>query len=444
LTSPHNSELEAALLAAMLVAPDIINDVVAMLPGEAAFWRTNHQHIYRAIVQCAHGGKATDWTTVAAQVEANGNVDECGGRDTLYAYLVSISNMPSSYGFEDYAAVVRDCWQRRQALFVASDLIAQAQDMTLPAPATLTKAAGHLADLAAVVSSKDPRRIEDFVAEAQEASTSGGIGGLGSPWRGLDDITTGWRPGQLIVTAAATSVGKSAFASAIAAHHVDQGVLVFSLEMTGREIAARMICTRAGVDSRLYEQGRLSAQDRAAADEAARNLRGNLWIDDSAAMDVAALRAKASRWVAKHGVSLVIVDYLGLVDEREQGASRAVIVGAISRGLKLMAMDCKVPVLALHQLNRDSAKERREPQLHDLRDSGNVEQDADQVILLHRKDRKEAEGIDIIKVKVAKNRGGPISSLELAFRRKVTRFEELAHDDGRLDQAYGRQGAREY
>jgi replicative DNA helicase len=308
----------------------------------------------------------------------------------------------------------------------ASTLTERMQQDGIDTVATLAAAAKHLTDLTSDVDSADPSNIAQFVSEAQEASNvDGGIPGIPAPWASLNEITTGWKPGQLIVTAAATGVGKSAFASAIAAHNLEAGVLLFSLEMLGREIAARMICTRAGVDSRRYDLGKLTPYEREQCDHEAGRLQGNFWIDDSASLDVATMRSKALRWVSKHNVSLVIVDYLGLVDEKIEGANRANVVGAISRGLKMLAMEARVPVMALHQLNRDSAKEKREPQLHDLRDSGNVEQDANQVILLHR--MEQGDGIDKIKVRVAKNRGGPLSSIVLNFRRSCTRFEEVAH-----------------
>lgn len=440
---PRDVAAEQAVLGAMFVDPEAVAEVQAILPDEAMFWRTSHQRIYRAAIEVSQQGADVDWVNVKAQIAKNGHVGDCGGEEVLHAYLIDITNsVPSGYGAKRYAEIVRGFWQRRRAIVMAYELIDRAHDQTSDIQAEMTRAARELVDLSTDLASADPKRIEHFIREALEASKVGGIRGLMSPWTSLNDITTGWKPGQLIVTAARTSVGKSAFAGAVAAHHADSGVLVFSLEMTGREIAARMICTKAGVDSRLFEQGKLNNADRAEANTAAESLKGNLWIDDSAGMDIARLRSKASRWVAKHGVSMVIVDYLGLVDEKIKGANRAQIVGSISRGLKLLAMEARVPVVALHQLNRDTAKEKREPQLHDLRDSGNIEEDADQVILLHRKERKEQEGIDIIKVKVAKNRGGPVASTELAFRRKFTRFEEVERyeqpEDGRYEQAYGR------
>ena len=435
MTSLHDSAIEQLVVIAALVNPDDVDDMLAQVRPDHFHHRANAEAWEAYAAMRAKGIPADEFSTamLAENMDAPvGYIDQLN--DT-------IATLPYGYGWQRHAEALRAYYRRRQASKLYGEFgneVLASQDVI----DTLTKHAQAIIALTEDATVKDPRNIADFVAEAQEASKSGGVQGMMSPWGSLNNITTGWKPGQLIVTAAGTSVGKSAFASAVAAHHAETGVLVFSLEMTGREIASRMICCNAQVDSRLYDSGRLNREDRASADAAAAELRGNLWIDDSAGMNIAQLRSKASRWIAKHGISLVVVDYLGLVDEKIEGASRAVVVGAISRGLKLLAMECKVPVMALHQLNRDSAKEKREPQLHDLRDSGNIEQDADQVILLHRKERKEEQGIDIIKVKVAKNRGGPISSTELAFRRKFTRFEEIAHyeqpDDGKIEHAYRR------
>jgi replicative DNA helicase len=423
---PHNIEAEQALLGAIFIDPQLLAELAPVVKPEM-FYRASHQHIYDAMMQVSGRGQDVDWVQVEAEVAKQGKTGACGGSDVLKAYLVEVSNaLPSAYGARGYAEIVRERWTRREAIHTCSALAALLHADGADARAEMAKAARNLADIAAGHSNQDPKNIESFVGEAQEASLAGGVGGIMAPWEELNRITTGWKPGQLIVVAAATGVGKSAFAAAIANHNLESGALLFSLEMMGREVASRIICMRAGIDSRRYDTGKLSEQERVQADFEARELRGNFWIDDSASMDVAALRAKSLRWRAKHEISLIIVDYLGLVDEKISGGKRVEIVGAISRGLKLLAMECRLPVIALHQLNRDAAKEKREPQLHDLRDSGNVEQDANQVILLHKESSDEDTGVDVVKCRVAKNRGGPLSSILLNFRRKCTRFESVA------------------
>lgn len=425
-TAPHSIDAEQALLGAIFVDPTCLADVAAVIKQPEFFFRVSHQHIYRAMLACEATLEGLDWVTVLGRMEQAGVVAECGGADAIKLYFSDITNgIPSSYGVTRYASIVRDKALKRAAVVCAGDLKAAALDETKSASEVLNLFAKAALDLQGDTLGGQPRNVADFVAEAQAASQGGGIGGVMAPWESLNTITTGWKPGQLIVVAAGTGVGKSAFAAAIAGQNIETGVLLFSLEMMGREVASRMVCMRAGIDSRKYDMGKLNAEERVSADAAANELRGNLWIDDTAGTDIAALRAKAIRWNARHGLGLVIVDYLGLVDEKIEGANRVQVVGAISRGLKMLAMECKVPVIALHQLNRDSAKERREPQLHDLRDSGNVEQDANQVILLHRESQDDDTGIDTIKVRVAKNRGGPVSSTKLHFQRKYTRFLEI-------------------
>jgi replicative DNA helicase len=409
---------EEIVIIGALVDPNELDEMLATLQPQH-FYAAGHEKLWRGLGALRQKGVALDEISPALlRPEVNDDA-------VMTTLDDAIRNVPSAYGWKRHAARVIDFWRRRAAIQQASTLIDTMQKAVADPAAEIARASNALIDLTTGSGGADPRNVADFVTEAQEASKNGGMGGVPAPWSGLNDITTGWKPGQLIVTAAGTGVGKSAFAAAIAAHNLEAGVLMFSLEMTGREVASRIICMKAGVDSRKYDAGTLGAADRSSADEAAQALQGNFWIDDTAGTDVTALRSKALRWVAKHGIGLVIVDYLGLVDEKIDGANRVQIVGAISRGLKMLAMECKVPVLALHQLNRDSAKEKREPQLHDLRDSGNVEQDANQVILLHRESQNEQTGLDTIKVRVAKNRGGPVSSIKLHFRRTCTRFEVI-------------------
>lgn len=419
-----NTNAEEYVIVGALADPNEMDDMLAALRPEH-FYRASHQDLWRTYAAMRGSGVAADEftpTLVAAQWQGQSPV---AGVEPMLEEMIRA--IPSAFGWKRHAELIRDLWRRRAAIRAAQLLVERMQGPAPDTMATLSRAAAHLADLTTDIDSADPRNISEFVREAQEVSkVDGGIPGLLSPWGSVNSITTGWKPGQLIVVAAGTGVGKSAFAAAIANHNLEAGVLLFSLEMLGREVASRMVCMRAGVDSRRYDLGWLTPMEREQCDTEAARLTGNLWLDDTAGTNIAALRAKALRWIAKHHVAMVIVDYLGLVDEKIEGGNRVQVVGAISRGLKMLAMEAKVPVVALHQLNRDSAKEKREPQLHDLRDSGNVEQDANQVILLHR--QEQCEGVDKIKVRVAKNRGGPISSTVLNFRRQCTRFEEIVNE----------------
>lgn len=430
--SLYSKESESYLIVGALADPNEIDAMLGAVRPEH-FYGLGNETLWRALSNARQAGvEAAEINLTILEEELR----KLGKPELLREVEEALPGHPSAFGWQRHANIIRDYWRRREGIRKAAEVTADLQHVATPVSDTLAHAASTFADLTSSDATTDPRNISHFVAEAQEASQQGGIGGIASPWKGLNEITTGWKPGQLIVVAAGTGVGKSAFAAGIANHNLETGVLLFSLEMMGREVASRLICMRAGVDSRRYDMGKLNPSDRAAADTAAAALQGNLWIDDVAGTDVAQLRSKALRWVAKYGVSTVIVDYLGLVDEKIEGANRVQVVGAISRGLKTLAMECKVPVIALHQLNRDSAKEKREPQLHDLRDSGNVEQDANQVILLHRESQDESTGIDTIKVRVAKNRGGPISSTKLAFRRSCTRFEEIVQDTSANARAY--------
>lgn len=214
------------------------------------------------------------------------------------------------------------------------------------------------------------------------------------------------------------------------------GVLFYSLEMSGAELAARMICSRANIDSSLYMQGKLDAQGQAKARAAAQTLNGSFWIDETPGLDIAELRLRALRHRAKHGdLGLVVVDYLGLAKAAEAARdSRYLQVGAVSQGLKTLAKELQVPVLAAHQINRQSeqAKTDERPKLAHLRESGNIEQDADQVLLIWPFSKHPTTGTPIdwkanprpVEIAVAKNRHGAQHLLYFDFHRHCTRFTE--------------------
>jgi len=283
------------------------------------------------------------------------------------------------------------------------------------------------------------RSMERLVAASDQGSE---VTGLPTGFEDLDKLTGGFRDGNLIVVAARPSMGKTALALCMAEHVAlaeAKTVAMFSLEMSGEELTQRLLCSVAMVDASRMRSGRLSPDDWPRVSQAADRLsKANIFIDDSEGMTVAEMRTKARRLKAQHGLGLVIVDYIQLMEGapnlRRRDENRVQEISAISRGLKMMARDLEVPIIVVSQLNRSpDARNDKRPMLSDLRESGAIEQDADMVLLIYRDDYYEpdSESKGIAEVNVAKHRNGPTDRVKLAFMGTYAKFASLAKDHDR-------------
>ena len=428
---PQNLDAEAALIGAAFIDPVVVADCSYI--EEADFYSAFHQDIWRALRSL---GDIKDWVTVADYIRkaaGPGRYDH-----TLEAKLQEIGYAtPSAYGYEGYASLVKECRRRR-------DIIKGCQDAALRAYDGTRKSGEILGQLLNMASLADGRTggviLSEYVAMAESSSLGGGIQGVRCGIPPLDEAIGGLVPGRLIVVGARPGQGKSSLIAQMAVAAMDSGasVLFFSLEMSGQELAARAICARAQVDSNLYLRGALNAQDRAKASAAAAALTGQMYIDETPALDIAEIRLRSIRHAAKHGnLGLVVVDYLGLATASDRARdSRYLQVGAVSSGLKQLAKELKVPVVAAHQVNRNAEHEGKQqdqrPKLSQLRESGNIEQDVDQAILIwpFQKDPRDGTPVDWkaavrpVELFVAKNRHGPQALLYLDFHKQWTTFSE--------------------
>ena len=430
LTIPHNLDAEAALLGCALIDPVVVADCADVAPED--FYRALHSDIWAALRRL--GGAATDWVTIAANIRAN----TTSPHDGLEAYLQELGYaVPTSGGYTTYAALVKDAASRRRIITVCRDAAMDAYNGVKPSDAIL----GQL--LSAVGQSSNAgtaAHLPTLVALAQEQSNAGGITGIKTGLPSLDAAMGGMVPGRLIVVGARPGQGKSSLIAqmGVAAMDAGAGVLMFSLEMSGTELATRMICSRAGIDSAAYMQGRLSAHDKEKAARAAATLNGSFYIDETCNLDIAEIRLRTIRHRAKHGdLGLVVVDYLGLAKAASASRDQRYLqVGAVSQGLKQLAKELHLPVIAAHQINRDAEAGGKtgdaRPRLSQLRESGNIEQDADQALLIwpFQNDPRNGSVVDLqldprpVEVALAKNRHGAQALLYLNFRRGCTRFED--------------------
>lgn len=427
---PHSIEGEQGLLGAILVDGSRVLDRIEGAVTAADFYRADHRTIFATAKALHDSGRAVDLLTVFDALEARGEADRAGG----LAYLGELGNC----GFlasnaKAYARTIRERATLRGLQQTAADILTACATPAGRSPAEIAEEAE--ASMQALVDHSDtePSRLQDVLCDVlgdvQERIERGGrLAGLSTGFGGLDGMTGGMEPGQLVIVAARPSVGKTVAGCNIAAHVAASGTptLFFTLEMTSREIAARVLAARSGVTVQAMRAGTSERGDwDAMSNVAGVSANWPFFIDDTPAVSVAYVRAKARRIQRTHGLGLVVIDYLGLM--RGTGDNRAQEVGSISRGLKALAKELRVPVVALAQLNRASeGRLDRKPTLADLRDSGEIEQDADIVGMLHRESmhREAPEWEGLAQLLIRKNRNGPTGECLLALDGPRMRFTD--------------------
>jgi replicative DNA helicase len=437
---PHNEEAEASVLGAILLTEQALDGVLLEVGLRAHdFYRPRHQLVFQAMIRLKEKAvpEAVDALTVAEELRRAGDLEKAGGE----AYLHSLPTVVPAVGAVlDYARIVKEHSLLRSVLAatreIQDDVVAhrgEARELIERAEAVLFKI-GHDGGTSEMRSLE--AILHDEVDKLEELSKSDvGLTGTPSGFTDLDNLTGGFQPGNLIVVAARPSMGKSTLATNIAENAaIDHGlpVALFSLEMSETELAHRFIASQARVSSDELRKGRVKADRWPKVLKAVEKLaRAPLYIDDSSDIGILEIRAKARRLHARKELGLIVVDYLQLVRPEGRSDSRVEQVGQISRGLKILARELGVPVLAVSQLSR--AVESRNPpipMLSDLRESGQVEQDSDVVAFIYREDYydKESERPGEADVVIAKHRNGPVGQLALTFMSRYPKFASLYRD----------------
>jgi len=438
---PHSLEAERSVLGGILLDGEVMHELEDVLAPED-FYRRANGTIWAAMVALSGEQKPIDLVTLTERLKDTDQLDACGGVD----YLTTLdTQVPTSSHAVSYAHIVREKAVLRRLIQSLNGMLTEA----VAGPGNVREFIDQVeGDIFKITQSQDERELlhageialDVFkILEARFANQSD-VTGIATGYVDLDRVTAGLQKGDLIILAARPSMGKTALALNIAgnaAMRAEPGskVAVFSLEMPREQLVMRMLSSEARVDSDYLRTGRIPKSYWSKLAIAASKLNdAQLYIDDTPALTLNALRSKCRRMKAKTGLDLVVIDYLQLMcgpktDNREQEIS------ALSRGLKQLAKELEVPVLALSQLNR--ALERREnkrPQLADLRESGAIEQDADVIVFIHREDRYRGhEGGDtdgLAEIIVAKQRNGPIDTVELVFFDAYTRFDNFERSHG--------------
>lgn len=435
---PHSLDAEQAVLGSLLINPDSILGVVEILKSQD-FYRSAHKIIYQAIISLFDKAEPVDVVTVAQEMEEAGTLELLGGKTYLHELALGVST--TEY-VEHYAKIIHEKAMLRALISVGTQIVEDAYEQDDAATA-IDKAEQMVFKLAQNETAEDLKMVKDILPDTyaqieDRYNNRGSLLGISSGFGDLDVMTAGFQRSDLIIVAARPSMGKTAFCLNIASHigiREKLPTLVFSLEMSREQLVQRMICSEAEVDAQRIRTGEISQNDFGRISNAMGTLgEAPIFIDDTPAISLMALRAKARRLKAEAGaLGMIVIDYLQLMDLRESGGgkveNRQQEISAITRGLKTIARELKVPIIALSQLSRGvEGRQDKKPLLSDLRESGSIEQDADVVIFLYRDEyynKELSEKPGIASIIIAKQRNGPVGEVELLFQNNITRFKNL-------------------
>lgn len=431
---PQQIEAEQSLLGGILIDNDGLPQALEVLRGDE-FYRDAHRIIFSAIQDLFERNEPVDLVTIAALLAEQNRLEAVGGA----TYLASLANtVPSAANVSSYARIVNEKALLRRLIQAANEITASAYGGGKDVEAILDEAEAAIFGITESrirnsyfslkeVIKKSIETIERF-QEYRDVVT-----GVPSQFADLDKLTAGFQRSDLVIIAARPSMGKTAFALNVARNAAVEGIPVgfFSLEMSKEQLAMRLLCSEARVDSHKIRTGFLSQQECAKLLAAAGALTdAPVYLDDTAYISPLELRAKARRMMADRGLGMVVVDYLQLMKGRENAERREQEISEISRSLKGLAKELNVPVIACSQLNR-KVEERHDkrPMLSDLRESGAIEQDADVIMFLYRDEvyNKGTAEPGVAEVIIGKQRNGPTGVVKLAYIGSYTRFENLAY-----------------
>jgi replicative DNA helicase len=440
---PQNAEAEASLLGAILIDADAIVKIADSITS-ADFFEARNQRIYEAMVDLYEKRSAIDTLTLANQLKANNYLDMVGGP----AYLAELTNfVPTAAHAEQYADIVAQKAMRRRLISTAQELSQLGYDESTGLRELIEEAETRLFSVSQQQVKQSIVSIEDILAESFERlddlhKDKKKLRGVPTGYRDMDSMLAGLQRSDLFILAARPSMGKTAFVLNLA-HNVavqaKEPVLIFSLEMSKEQLVDRLLSMESGVDAWALRTGNLTDQDfEKIADAMGVLSEAPIYIDDTPGITVSDMRTKARREAHQHQLGLVVVDYLQLMSggSRFSGdGNRVQEISEISRGLKVLARELNVPLIALSQLSRSvESRSPQIPQLADLRESGSIEQDADIVAFLYREDyyNPESERKNIMDVLIKKHRNGPTGGVELYFDRdkqKIRSIDTRHNDD---------------
>lgn len=444
---PQNIEAEQAVLGAMLIDKEAIAKASEILTADD-FYREAHRVIFTAMLELYNKNEAVDMVTVTDILKRDNKLEDIGG----IAYITSLANaVLTAANVKFHADIVAEKSVLRQLVRVSTEIAAMGYEANDDVGTLLDTAESRILEISNRKKKSDFTPINDVLMQSVQnieklLNNKGGLTGLPSGFDDLDKLTSGLQPSDFIILAARPSMGKTALALnivqnvALRAHKKVGGkprsVAFFSLEMSKEQLVNRMLCAEAGIDSQRLRIGEMGDKDWDALWNACDAMsKAKIYIDDTAGITAMEMRSRARRLKAEHGLDLIIVDYLQLMQgsgKRNNSGDRQQEVSEISRSLKALARELNVPVLALSQLSRGvEARQVKRPMLSDLRESGSLEQDADIVAFLYREDyynpETENKHTELI---IAKHRNGPVDTVNLFFQKQFTKFVGFTKREG--------------
>lgn len=446
---PASLDAERTILGAILLDNHAYNEAAERI-GADDFAHGAHQRIFARMAELIDNGRQVDLVTLSEELARRKEIESIGG----VAYLSSLTEgLPRNLAIDEYVTIVRNKALLRQIILIGSDAITRAADQADDALDVLNATEGALLQVADRSIAQGFSSIPDIVSgsfgtiDKLFAEGSREITGLATHFDEFDKMTSGLQPSELVIIAARPSMGKTALAINIAQNAAVRGgkvVAVFSLEMSKESLLRRMLASESLVDSQKIQKGFFTRDDQEKLTMALERLvESRMFVDDTPGISLAEMRAKARRLMKQQGgLDLIVIDYLQLMTGTPAGSgkrfeNRTQEVSAISRGLKALAKELKIPVIALSQLSRASEQRGgdKKPMLSDLRESGSIEQDADVVAFIHREayyqrdEEPDPESQGKAEIIIAKQRNGPTGSVQLAYLSKCTRFDNLAYGD---------------
>ena len=431
---PHNLEAERCVLGSILINNSAFN-VAAELVKADDFYRDAHRRVFNKIIGLSERGQAIDLVTLREELDRAGDLEKIGGP----AYISALADgVPRSTNVAHYAQIVKEKATLRNLIHSANKIVATAYSAEDEADDVLDRAQREIFAIAEDRIHSGFVSMEELVKDGFETveriqAQKGLVNGVPTGFADIDRMTAGLQPADLVIVAARPSMGKTAFALNMGLHVGTAGERtagIFSLEMAKEQIFMRMLTAEADVDAHRLRTGMLSETDWSSLSEALGRLgQARIFIDDTPAIGVLEMRAKSRLLKETHGLDLVIVDYIQLMQGRGRFENRTQELASISRSLKGLAKELNVPVVALSQLSRapESRADRR-PQLSDLRESGALEQDADVVMFIFREEMydEKPENSGVAEIIIGKQRNGPTGTVRLAFLKQYTRFANLS------------------
>jgi replicative DNA helicase len=438
---PHDLEAEKAVLSALLIDNDAIHSVYTEVVPED-FYHPAHRQLYLSMLALQDTNQPVDLHTLADYLNSQKTLDAIGGP----IFLAEIADYEATAAnVVHHARIVRDKSVKRSLIAVATEIAESGYDQTDAADHLLDSAESKIFEIGQQKARTAFRSLHDEVDDALDyieklVQRSGELTGVPTGFRGFDELTGGLQPGELVVIAARPSMGKTALALNIARNAAIEHrkkVAIFSLEMTKRALAIRLLASEASFDFSGVRKGFGRPEDLKKLTKAGGKLAdADIWIDDSGLITILEIKAKCRRLASERGLDLVIVDYLQLAHGDNRNQRKDLEIGEISHGLKALAKELDIPVIALSQLNRGPEQrdpDKRRPNMGDLRESGAIEQDADVIAFIYRDEvyNRTEENHGIAELIIAKQRNGPTGTVKLQFSDRYARFHNLAEGPDR-------------